>query len=289
MNDMTSGSAIFSTPAPAPSGEAPASAPAPTGETQASAAPATGSSWYDGLNIDADMRGYLENKGWKDPADLAHGYRNLEKLVGGDKVAVPKSAEDAEGWSRVYDALGRPKSAGDYKLPVPEGDPGDFAKAASEEFHKAGISQAQAEKLASWWNQTQTSMIQQQQQAIAQKAEADMTALRREWGAAWDENVEFGRRASREFGLDAKKMDAIESSLGTGEMMKFLVRVGRALGEDNFVSGQGKGQFGMTPEAAKQQITALQGDRAFAAKYLNKDADAVAQMTRLQQLAFPEN
>jgi hypothetical protein len=267
---------------------APASAPAPADQGQASgqvvggdqgtppaaeAIPAAGNdNWYSKVT-DADLRGYIENKGWKDPSDVATGYRNLEKLIGSEKVPLPKSAEDLEGWNRVYDSLGRPKTAEDYKLPVPEGDPGTFAKAAAAEFHKAGISQSQAEKLSAWWNQTQTAKIQEMQQQAAQKAEADLQAVRAEWGNAYAENVELGRRAAREFGLDGEKLAAIENGMGTGEMLKFMARLGRGLTEHNFEGGKSTGSFGMTPDAARSKISELQNDREWASKYINGNAD----------------
>ena len=35
-------------------------------------------------------------------ADMAVGYRHLEKLIGGENVPVPKGESDTEGWERVY-------------------------------------------------------------------------------------------------------------------------------------------------------------------------------------------
>lgn len=282
-----SGSAILAgNPAPAPAAAESTPAPAITNDTPAT--PAANGSWYDAIE-DADLKGYVQNKGWSDPVELANGYRNLEKLLGGEKIPMPKGETDAEGWARVYDALGRPKSAEDYKLSVPDGmgDP-EFAKAAAGKFHELGLSARQAQALTDWYNQTQGGAVEAMQAQAAQKAEQELSGLRSEWGQAWEENVELGRRAAREFGLDEAKLNAIEGAMGTGEMLKFLSRVGRGLTEHSFESGRTTTSFGMTPDAARQRLGALRGDPEFSSKYLSGNADAKAEMERLMRIAYPE-
>lgn len=276
-----SGSAMLAgNPSPAPAGDAtpPATAPA--------SAPAANASWYDTIE-DGDLKGYVQNKGWSSPVELANGYRNLEKLLGGEKLPLPKGDADAEGWSRVYDALGRPKEAAGYKIAVPDGADPTFAQAAAGKFHELGLSTKQASALAEWWNGQSASMMQTQQQQTAAQAEQQLQSLKQEWGQTFDENVEMGRRAARQFGLDADKLNKMETALGTGEMLKLMASVGRGLGEDKFVTGQTPG-FGMTPEAAKQRISALQGDPDWRGKYLNGNADARAEMQKLMAAAYPE-
>lgn len=286
MSDASGSAILAGNPAPAPAAAGDNAPPAPAPATPPAAPPANGA-WYDSIE-DNDLKGYLQNKGWKDPTELAVGYRNLEKLVGSEKVPLPKSAEDTEGWSRVYDALGRPKDAAGYKLPVPEGADPAFAQAAAQEFHKLGLSDRQASALAEWWNGQQSGAMQASQAAQQQKSEQELTGLRAEWGQAWDENVELGRRAAREFGLDGDKLSAIEAAMGTGDMLKFLSRVGRGLTEHTFEGGRSTNSFGMTPEAARQRLTSLRADPEFSGKYLGGNADARAEMERLMRIAYPE-
>lgn len=300
MSEANSGSGVLSgNPAsnPAAGGTAGAGAPSgnqnPAGDAGNHAgnagnqAPANGN-WYDSIE-DNDLKGYVQNKGWKDPKELADGYRNLEKLLGGEKMPMPKGADDKDGWNRVYDALGRPKTAEEYKLPVPEGDNGEFAKVASGKFHELGLSAAQAQGLAEWWNATQAQNMQNFQAQSNAKIESDLQSLKSEWGAAYDENVEFGRRAAREYGLDQDKLSKIESALGTAEMIKLMAQIGRAQGEAKFVDGENKGNtFGMTPAAAQQRIEQLRADRDWTSKYLAGNADATNELARLMKLAYPE-
>lgn len=255
---------------------------APAASTPTPAPAANAGNWYDGIS-DADLRGYVQNKGWSDPVELATGYRNLEKLLGGEKVPLPKGTDDAEGWSRVYDALGRPKDASGYKLAVPEGADPAFAQAAASKFHELGLNDRQAAALAEWWNGQASSVTQAQAQAQSQATERDISGLRQEWGQAFEENVEMGRRAAAQFGLDANKLTAMENALGTGELLKLMAQVGRGLGEDKFVGSDSRTSFGLTPAAAKQRIDQLTQDPDFRAKYLSGNADARAEMDRLHR------
>jgi hypothetical protein len=249
--------------------------------------PSANSTWYDTIE-DSDLKGYLQNKGWKDPAELAVGYRNLEKLVGHEKIPLPKGVDDKDGWARVYDALGRPKNADDYKLALPEGADPTFAKAAAGKFHELGLNPSQAAALTDWYNSQAQTMSQAQITQQTQAVEEQLGSLKSEWGGAWDENVNLGQRAAREFGLDQTKLAAMETALGTGELLKFMARVGRGLTEHKFEGGQTTNSFGMTPEAAKNRLGQLQQDGDWSKKYLSGNADARAEMDRLMKIAYPQ-
>jgi len=201
---------------------------------------------------------------------------------------MPKGDDDAEGWSRVFDSLGRPKTAEDYKLPVPEGDPGEFAKVAAGKFHELGLTAKQAQSLPSWYNEMGTNTVQAQQQQTAQQTEAQVNELKSEWGQAWDENVELGRRAAREYGLDQSTLTKMENAIGTSELLKLMSRIGRGQTEHSFEGGKSTTSFGMTPEAARNRINALRNDGDWSSKYIAGNADAQAEMQRLMRLAYPE-
>jgi hypothetical protein len=280
MSEAASGSAAL---AGNPSGDTGGQGGVPAGGAPA----AGGDTWLTGIQ-DADLRGYAENKGWQNPVDVLNGYRNLEKLVGQDKIPMPKGADDKEGWSRVYDSLGRPKSADEYKLNVPEGQNDAFAKMAAAKFHELGLSANQASQLADWYNAAASQAMETNNQTASVNAERDMISLRQEWGQAYDENVELGRRAAREFGLNGDMLGKMENAMGTKGLLEFMSRVGRGLTEHNFESGRTTNSFGMTPDAAKNRIQQLRGDKEWSSKYLSGNADARAEMDRLMKLAFPE-
>jgi hypothetical protein len=258
----------------------------PEGAVSSNAQLPTGQ-WYDNIS-DPDLKGYVQNKAWADPGELANGYRNLEKLLGGEKLPMPKGDDDAEGWNRVYDSLGRPKTADDYKLPVPEGASPEFTKEASAKFHELGINTKQAQALAEWYSGKSTAAMEQMNLQSSQASESDVNELKQTWGSAFNENLELGRRAAREFGLDNTQLTKIEGALGTKGLLEFMSKVGRGLTEHGFEGGKSTNSFGMTPEAAQSRINALRNDQEWSGKYLSGNADAKSEMERLMRLAYPD-
>src|ERR1700748_763608 len=140
-----------SSPAPAPSQSQPTAQPAPSGLPQA--APPSG--WWDSVK-DPAIKEWAANKKFPDAESALKSYSNLEQLMGADKagrtVMTPKDDTDVEGWKALGTKLGVPANAEEYKLPVPEGDNGDFAKLASGWMQKANIPPAMARALAAEWN-----------------------------------------------------------------------------------------------------------------------------------------
>jgi hypothetical protein len=161
-----------------------------------------------------------------------------------------------------------PETPDGYALPVPEGDNGAFAKTASAWFHEAGIPPAQAEKLAVKWNEFAAA-----QQAAATQAEADAekqaeakykeddSALRKEWGAKYDANIELGKRAYREFGFTTDVVDAIESKVGSAQLFKIFAKIGQGLGEDTAL-GLGKSNNTLTMASAAERLYGQDGGKA---------------------------
>ena len=273
-------SAALSASAPpasaAPAGSAPVSAAVPwLGET------------------DEATTGYVQNKGWQNPADAIKSYQNLEKLLGADKagnaVILPKADSTPEERAAFFNRLGRPVDAEGYKIDIPEGGNKDFAKAAAAKFHELGLTQQQGEALAQWNNeqmsQLQTQTVAQKQQAF----EADQLALKNEWGAAFAQNLANAQAAMRGLGLDAQTVDTLASALGHKATMNLLNSIGAKTMESSFVSGDRNTEANaLTPAQAKDQIRTLHQDKTFIKRYLAKEADAVKQMARLHQFAYPE-
>jgi hypothetical protein len=249
------------------------SAGTPSPEQSESKAPNGG--WFEGV-ADAELREFIRNKGWNDPAEMAVGYRNLEKLIGGEKVPLPKGDADAEGWERVYKALGRPATPEDYKL-------GDLESAA--QYHKLGLTARQASGLSAWQDSLKAAQEQRAIEDAGVERARQLAAVRKEWGGDFDENLRLGKRAVREFGLEGS-VEKLEAALGSSELLKLTARLGRGLKEDTFAGGAGSRSFGKTKEEAEEELALLRQDQSFVAKYLSKDTDAVKRFTELHRIAF---
>ena len=76
-----------------------------------------------------------------------------------------------------------------------------------------------------------------------------------------------------------------EAALGSADLLKFTAKLGRGLKEDSFAGGSVPAA-GVTKEGAREELALLQKDKAFAARYLAGEADAVRKFTRLNEVAF---
>ena len=292
MSDMTTGSATLAgNPASEPAAGAGSDAGqqqlpgTPDGATSTTAPTSTGN-WWDNIE-DSDLKGYVANKGWKDSTELARGYQNLEKLLGSEKLPMPKGDDDVEGWNKLYTKLGRPETPEGYGIKAAEGQDPTLANAAASKFHELGLTEKQGQALTNWWAEQSQGLLDAQSAAQAQSADQAIAELKNEWGNKYDENIELGRRAAREYGLDADALGKIEGALGTKGLLDLMAKIGRGQGEAEFI-GQGKTSFGMSPEAARARIQALKGDAEWTQRYLKGDADARAELERLHRLGYPE-
>jgi hypothetical protein len=77
-------------------------------------APKVDAKWYDDLPDDLKADPNVVKYSSKEA--LAKAHVNAVKLLGTDKVPLPKDENDAEGWERYYKAGGRPDKAEDYAI-----------------------------------------------------------------------------------------------------------------------------------------------------------------------------
>lgn len=222
---------------------------------------------------DAEFANYVKGKNYPTPRDALYGHYSAERMVGLDKagrtVVLPKDDKDVEGIKAFNTKIGVPETPEGYKLAVPQGEDGAFAKSVAEAFHKNGVPAKAAEGIATWWNEFMTNEVKRGQAADEAKSVQQLEALRAEWGQGFDTKAEFGRRGlaavAKEAGLDDADMRKLETTLGTAKMLKMFNKIGEAGGEAGFAGGEGGGSgsnFRISPEAAQQQIDTIRADRA---------------------------
>lgn len=259
-------------------GGTPAGAANPAGQQPAS--------WDAGL--DEDTRAYVQNKGWKDPTDILSSYRNLEKFTGGSKNIVELPGEDADEQTlnNFFNRLGRPESPDQYGFKPPEGADPDLMNWFQQTAHQAGLNKQQAAKLFDAWNEMTGSRMEQMQSQAREQSEKAINDLRREWGSAYDTQIDAGKRAVAALGYDEARLNKLEDAMGTAEMLKLFATLGSKMGEDSFEGGRSGDGFGITPAVAKQQVADLKMDKQFMEQYLKGDPDAVSKMKRLMEKAY---
>ena len=252
------------------------------------------------LNLDPAAQNVVEAHQWKGPADLLGSYTNLQKAMGirsGDPSRVlilPKDGDAPEAWNDVFTKLGRPATPEEYGLPVPDGQPKEFAGEVSKWFHELGIPKGAAVKLAERWNAKTAEMVTAQQAKVATEQTAQIEALKSEWGTNYDANTLLVDKAATAFGMGQKELTALKTAMGPAGAMKFLHTIGSKLGvEGSFVEGSGNGgTLSMTPAQAQAELARLKSDKGFVEMWGSKTdpkarSEAREKLSTLQRIAYP--
>jgi hypothetical protein len=280
------------TPTPTITPAAPTTEPAPAAPT----APAAFD--WNSAGLDDGGKAFVTEKQWKGPGDLLTSYRKLESAVGVPperliKLPAPRDLGDPKAWEPIYKQLGRPETADKYVIPLPEGDKGEFANAVKPWLHEAGLSQSQATKLATKWNEHLAGVQKSQQAALDARNVKDVSELKQAWADQYDVKAALVDRAAETFGMTQDHLDAFKVALGPKAAMEFLYNIGSKIAvEDTSVPGVGQQTgFGMTPEAAQAKIKELRADHTFVQLFSSPDLkqrrEARDEMDRLHKLAYP--
>lgn len=230
-------------------------------------------------------------KDYKDIGSLIKSHLSLQSMVG-SSLPMPKD-EDETSWNTVYDKLGRPKTAEEYKFELGEElkevqlDE-NRTKWASQLFHKAGLNNKQANAILNEYVKLEMEQLQQ-----GDKSEEWTEALKKEFGDKFEENTALAARAAKMFG-DAETLKWLnESGLGNHpSLVKMFANIGNLLKEDKaFADGASSSGFQDDPAQAKIEIGRLNTDKEFMAAYMNNEApghkEAVERMQRLYKVAYP--
>lgn len=228
---------------------------------------------------------------FKSVDDLAKSYVHLNKLMG--KKITDMSPEEI---NQVYGKLGKPENADGYELPT-EGLEGailpDMDKWYKEVAHKHNLTKEQARGIFEEYVQMSQGLVQNQTAQLTQAREEAITALKKEFGTAFENRLEVAKKAVNEFGGDELKTYLNETGLGNDpRLIKAFAKIGAELLEDRMISDKAAHVMGVTPDEAKRQISMKMADNEFKSAYLSRmhpgHKEAVAEMTRLQELAHPK-
>lgn len=263
--------------------------------------------WKEGLSEDIrshpSLEAYNPEKGMVSvPVDLVKSYVGQQSLIGKDKIPLPGENATDEDWNEVWTRLGRPETAEGYDLKKPEGlaEEIEYSEELVGEFkgecHKMGILPSQAQKLLDWFMGTNTKHLETLSNASKEYFQKSETELRKEWGAAYTQNVGLAQAAfnhfSKAMGAEGEKaITSLMEETGLGDhplIMRFFSKIGEAIGED-VIAGKPKGMI-MAPEQALAEIAKIQGDAN--GPYYKKDHPEhtfmVQKMADLFKMAYPE-
>lgn len=205
-------------------------------------------SWRD--TLPEDIRNSPTLSKFETIEGLAKSYTNLERMMGTEKVPVPKTEED---WDRWYRAAGRPDSVEGYEFAKPEQVPEgleyseDLDKRIASEFHKQGLSKQQAAGvrealmgiLAEGGAESLNS-VKANEERMAQEAKEAEGQLQKEWGKAYEQNGKIAGRAINE--LFGPELSALFEAKGLGNhplLVKAAYGMGKKLIGEQTLIGDG--------------------------------------------------
>lgn len=246
--------------------------------------------WYAGFNLPDEDVGYIQNKGWDDPIKPFQAYKELEKLRGvpaEQLIKLPKDMADKEAMRQVYARLGMPESVDGYKYEAKENmdvERADYFKGVA---HELGLNAQQFNALLDKAYEYETAAGQKYSESIKAQQESQMESLKKEWGNAFEERAELGRRAVKTF-LPKEGQEAIlntlEGSIGTAVMLKIFANIGEKLGEDKIVESDSR-PFGQTTQQVKANIEQLKNEvKADPVRLANFNKGMGADYQRMQKL-----
>lgn len=266
-----------------------------TDESETSAPESGASSWNGGLA--PELGAFVLAKGWRSAGDVVNSYRHLERLVGGDKLALPAADADEASWAPVWDRLGRPQDASGYDFAAPEGSPYDPATAEwfRTTAHRLGLTARQAQTLHDEFIARLPDPVASgasELEAGVGSAEPADESLRAHWGRRYDANMAAARRGFAAVLADNKNFHDVADALGETPLMEMLAKVGRLVGEDSITSRADGGGDPRNPAEALAEIAKLQraaladGRHPYVSKSHPDHQNLVKRMEALYALAY---
>lgn len=253
--------------------------------------------------VDPTIKDHPSLQNFKGVGDLAKSHVEMQKLVGLEKLPMPGKPykEAPDEYSMVFDRLGRPSDPNSYKLPdnlehidghpqVTDEQVGEFKALA----HKIGLMPHQVEALYQYQHDRTRSAVEAQGTMNSEQAEIAVKDLRKEYGTAFDGNVDLAKRMIGKF-ADDDFNSMVDAGLGNHPaFIRFAVKVAKNFGEDGEFVGEGRPSMTMTPEEASKEIAAIKGEALKDPKhpYTNKmhpeHKAFVQKMSNLFAMAHPE-
>lgn len=248
------------------------------------------SDWIQSL--DPNLQEYVSKKGFKNSKAVLESYINLEKLRGVPEdrlLKLPESSDDPR-WKEVYQKLGAPENAEGYEFSDIETDEAKgFAEWASKNFHELNITKSQAQGLVKRYENLIKESQAEQEQLYNKTVEQQEVELKKDWGAAFHQNIAKVRQTAKDLNIPGEAIDAMEKTMGYDGVMKFIHSLSTKIGESDFVGGDQavNPNAKLTPDQAKAKIDALKKDKSFVDKYLSGDMEARQEMSRLHKFLTP--
>jgi len=251
--------------------------------------------------LDPELQTAFKSKGWdvRTPFETAvetmKSYREMEKHFGvpADRIArIPKDTNDAEGWKALNAKLGVPDKPEGYDFSAIKFSDGTELDAGFVEKMRAavlseGIPPVRAQNLVSQFVKYMESAETDETAART----AALTEQRENWVKSCGPNLKANEfiadQAAQKLGWGPEFFAALKEMnvVGADKVMEGLLKVGKMMGEDKFVSSPNSSTSGvLTREQALERIKELKADQAFVTKLMSGDDKANKEFSALERI-----
>jgi len=218
--------------------------------------------WIDAL-VPEDLRHLGDYRAITNVSQLAKGFGHATALIGRQGKGIMPLAEDAGPTEKeaYYEALGRPKTASDYEIDVPEGMEELYSPETLEgplqAMHELGLTQTQAQGLVAM-DAARAQDAMTQRDAAQQTAYDDgIKSLKVEWGDAFDQKMHQANSVIEQ-GVPADKKEELIAKWGNDlDLVRALSKMGELLLEDTMPDAGGAGERASTPDELEAQAKEL--------------------------------
>ena len=216
------------------------------------------SSWLTGLQ-DAGNRDLVAKKGWdksNTPDVVINSYRELETRLG-KSIVVPDANAPREDYDKVYTALGKPRTPGDYAFRLPQGInenfPYDdaFATDYKNWAHEADLSPRQAQSIHDRFVKRFAGQIDAATEGLQRRVGTAHQEILSKWGPAdsdgYKNNLSYAKAGLRGLGLGEtfKASGLIDGNgnIADAKLAFALATVGEGLFQEDRLRGGTPGHF----------------------------------------------
>lgn len=176
--------------------------------------------------------------------DLPSAFKTIghqAKLVGRKGILLPTETSGQSEWDAFHEALGRPKTAEEYVMDVPEEHADYFdeelIKEARSMFHGQGFNQKQVDILWEFEKKRVATMDKMLNDFEEQAKSEAKTALQNKWGTAYDENLHLVNRMISENAVEGEERDYLLAEYGNdSKLAGFLGNIAKKFVEHKIIT-----------------------------------------------------
>ena len=209
-------------------------------------------------DVDSETLGYVQNKGFKSPADILKSYQHLEKFRGADETQLLKLPSNDEERNEFQQRLGRPETVDGYKFEAPEGyQENETDQILKQKFFEHGVSSEAFSDIAKVFIEAQSQTHQKQEAQAIEDHNNQVQELRDKLGTRFDSVISSAERAARSIGMDDEAIGKFQEVFGPQKAVELLINLSKNVGEDNIDSINNELPLGSTQEQVEARISQL--------------------------------